>query len=57
MRAVFSWSYRQLPPPAARLFRLVGLHPAAEVHGYPAAEVELELAALAGPPAGVRSRG
>ncbi|MHC3469461.1 AfsR/SARP family transcriptional regulator [Streptomyces sp. 7R007] len=27
MRAVFSWSYRTLTPQAARLFRLLGLHP------------------------------
>ena len=27
VRAVFSWSYTTLPPPAARLFRLLGLHP------------------------------
>jgi len=27
IRAVFSWSYRALSPPAARLFRLLGLHP------------------------------
>ncbi|RKN11484.1 AfsR/SARP family transcriptional regulator [Streptomyces radicis] len=27
LRALFSWSYRALSPPAARLFRLVGLHP------------------------------
>ncbi|MGR6918068.1 AfsR/SARP family transcriptional regulator [[Actinomadura] parvosata] len=27
VRAVFSWSYRRLTPPAARLFRLLGLHP------------------------------
>lgn len=27
VRAVFSWSYRSLSAPAARLFRLVGLHP------------------------------
>jgi transcriptional regulator with XRE-family HTH domain/tetratricopeptide (TPR) repeat protein len=26
-RAVFSWSYRQLEPAAARAFRLLGLHP------------------------------
>jgi tetratricopeptide (TPR) repeat protein len=26
-RAVFSWSYQQLSPAAARLFRLLGLHP------------------------------
>ncbi|WP_433381700.1 ATP-binding protein [Actinoplanes sp. CA-142083] len=28
VRAVFSWSYRKLGPAAARLFRLLGLHPA-----------------------------
>jgi DNA-binding SARP family transcriptional activator/Tfp pilus assembly protein PilF len=27
VRAVFSWSYRALSPPAARLFELLGLHP------------------------------
>jgi tetratricopeptide (TPR) repeat protein len=27
VRAVFSWSYQALTPPAARLFRLLGLHP------------------------------
>ena len=27
MRPVFTWSYRALPPDAARLFRLLGLHP------------------------------
>lgn len=27
LRAVFSWSYRSLPEPAARAFRTVGLHP------------------------------
>jgi tetratricopeptide (TPR) repeat protein len=27
VRAVFSWSYLRLSPPAARLFRLLGLHP------------------------------
>ncbi len=30
-RAVFSWSYRQLSPAAARLFRLLGLHPGPDV--------------------------
>jgi DNA-binding SARP family transcriptional activator/tetratricopeptide (TPR) repeat protein len=30
VRAVFSWSYRQLPPEAARLFRLSGLHPGSD---------------------------
>ncbi|MFI6347399.1 ATP-binding protein [Streptomyces sp. NPDC050560] len=27
VRPVFTWSYRALPPDAARLFRLLGLHP------------------------------
>lgn len=27
VRTIFAWSYRTLPPPAARLFRLLGLHP------------------------------
>ncbi len=27
VRSVFSWSYRSLSPPAARIFRLTGLHP------------------------------
>jgi DNA-binding SARP family transcriptional activator len=27
VRAVLSWSYRALPPPAARLFRMLALHP------------------------------
>jgi tetratricopeptide (TPR) repeat protein/DNA-binding XRE family transcriptional regulator len=31
VRSVFSWSYRQLPEPAARLFRLLGVHPGPEV--------------------------
>jgi len=41
VRTVFAWSYRALPEPAARLFRLLGLHPGNEF-GPPAA------AALAG---------
>ncbi|TWP54261.1 tetratricopeptide repeat protein [Lentzea tibetensis] len=31
VRAVFSWSYRVLTPDAARLFRLLGLHPGPDV--------------------------
>lgn len=31
MRAVFSWSYRLLGEPAARLFRLIGLHPGPDI--------------------------
>jgi DNA-binding SARP family transcriptional activator len=34
VRAVFSWSYRQLPPDCARLFRLCGLHPGQDVDLY-----------------------
>ena len=31
MRAVFSWSYRQLSSDAARMFRLLGLHPGPDI--------------------------
>jgi tetratricopeptide (TPR) repeat protein/transcriptional regulator with XRE-family HTH domain len=31
VRAVFSWSYRQLSTAAARLFRLLGLHPGPDI--------------------------
>jgi DNA-binding SARP family transcriptional activator len=44
LRAVFSWSYRTLAPPAARLFRVLGLHPGPDLSG-PA------VASLAGIPA------
>jgi tetratricopeptide (TPR) repeat protein/transcriptional regulator with XRE-family HTH domain len=54
LRAVFSWSYRTLSPGAARLFRLLGLHPgpdvaataAASLAGVPAAEAGGLLAEL-----------
>jgi DNA-binding SARP family transcriptional activator/tetratricopeptide (TPR) repeat protein len=53
-RAVFSWSYRGLGAPAARLFRLLGLHPgpdvgtaaAASLAGHPVARVRPLLAEL-----------
>jgi DNA-binding SARP family transcriptional activator/tetratricopeptide (TPR) repeat protein len=48
VRAVFSWSYRALTPDAARLFRLLALHPGPDL-SVPAASA---LAAL--PPARVR---
>ncbi|MFD0525702.1 tetratricopeptide repeat protein [Paractinoplanes durhamensis] len=32
VRAVFSWSYQNLPGDAARVFRLLGLHPGDTVH-------------------------
>lgn len=54
VRTVFSWSYHTLKPEAARLFRLLGLHPgpditppaAASLIGVPLAEVRPLLAAL-----------
>jgi tetratricopeptide (TPR) repeat protein/transcriptional regulator with XRE-family HTH domain len=39
VRAVFSWSYRTLDPPAARLFRLLGLHPGPDLTGAAAASL------------------
>jgi tetratricopeptide (TPR) repeat protein len=38
-RAVFSWSYQQLSPQAARLFRLLGLHPGPDTTAYAAASL------------------
>lgn len=35
--AVLSWSYRHLPPDAARVFRLAGLHPGPDADAYAAA--------------------
>ena len=34
VRGVFSWSYRHLPPGAARAFRLIGLHPGPDLDAY-----------------------
>ncbi|MER7442569.1 AfsR/SARP family transcriptional regulator [Micromonospora avicenniae] len=56
VRAVFSWSYRALDPRAARLFRLLSLHPgpdiaapaAASLAGVPVREVRPLLATLTG---------
>jgi DNA-binding SARP family transcriptional activator len=55
LRAVFSWSYRAVSPPAARLFRLAGLHPgpdltaaaAGSLAGIPLREARAVLAELA----------
>ncbi|HEY2578876.1 MAG TPA: tetratricopeptide repeat protein [Streptosporangiaceae bacterium] len=56
VRAVFSWSYRQLDAAAARLFRLLSLHPgpgisaaaAASLAGLPLPEARAVLRELAG---------
>jgi DNA-binding SARP family transcriptional activator/tetratricopeptide (TPR) repeat protein len=39
VRAVFSWSYRALSDPAARLFRLLGLHPGPDIAAAAAASL------------------
>jgi DNA-binding SARP family transcriptional activator/tetratricopeptide (TPR) repeat protein len=48
VRSVFSWSYRTLSPDAARLFRLLGLHPGPDLSAAAAASL------AATPPAQVR---
>jgi tetratricopeptide (TPR) repeat protein len=56
MRAVFSWSYQQLTPDAARLFRQLGLHPgpdisapaAASLAALPVSQIRRVLAKLTG---------
>jgi tetratricopeptide (TPR) repeat protein len=56
VRTVFSWSCRQLTEPAARVFRLLGVHPgpditvpaAASLAGLPRGQAEAALAELAG---------
>jgi tetratricopeptide (TPR) repeat protein len=37
VRAVLSWSYKHLPAPAARVFRLLGLHPGPDIDVHAAA--------------------
>jgi tetratricopeptide (TPR) repeat protein/DNA-binding XRE family transcriptional regulator len=39
VRAVFSWSYSQLTPGAARMFRLLGLHPGPDISTLAAASL------------------
>jgi DNA-binding SARP family transcriptional activator len=39
VRAVFSWSYQDLPVPAARMFRLLGLHPGPDITAQAAASL------------------
>ena len=45
---MFSWSYRHLPPDAARMFRLLGLHPGPDWDRYAAAALTTSSAAGAG---------
>jgi tetratricopeptide (TPR) repeat protein len=40
VRAVFSWSYQQLPVEAARTFRLLGLHPGPDIDRYAVAALD-----------------
>jgi DNA-binding SARP family transcriptional activator/tetratricopeptide (TPR) repeat protein len=47
IRAVFSWSYRQLSPQAARMFRLLGLHPGPDTSAPAAASLAATPAAHA----------
>ena len=47
VRAVLSWSYQYLPAPAARMFRLLGLHPGPDI----TAEAAASLGALPVPEA------
>jgi tetratricopeptide (TPR) repeat protein/transcriptional regulator with XRE-family HTH domain len=39
VRAVFSWSYQQLSPAAARMFRLLGVHPGPDISAAAAASL------------------
>ena len=48
VRSVFSWSYRQLSEPTARMFRLLGLHPGPDF----SASATASLADLDGTPLG-----
>jgi tetratricopeptide (TPR) repeat protein len=45
IRTVFSWSYTALNPPAARLFRLLGLHPGPDISVAAAASLAARSAA------------
>jgi tetratricopeptide (TPR) repeat protein len=48
VRVVFSWSYRNLDPAAARTFRLIGLHPGPYLSRYAAAALTATTADQAG---------
>src|SRR5260370_1418302 len=49
VRSVFSWSYQQLSPAAARLFRLPGIHPCPDISAPAAASLAGVRAAHARP--------
>jgi DNA-binding SARP family transcriptional activator/tetratricopeptide (TPR) repeat protein len=49
VRAVFSWSYQALTPGAARLFRLLGLHPGPEISTAAAASLAAQPIDQVGP--------
>jgi tetratricopeptide (TPR) repeat protein len=54
--SVLSWSYRHLPPDAARLFRLLGLHPGQEWDRYAAAALTATTLGQAGQLLGALAR-
>ena len=56
VRAVFSWSYQQLSPTAARMFRLLGLHPGPDISAAAAASLAGVSAAEARRPLGELAR-
>jgi DNA-binding SARP family transcriptional activator/Tfp pilus assembly protein PilF len=57
VRAVFSWSYRQLDAAAARMFRLVGVHPGPDCDRYAAAALAATTEAHASEALAVLARG
>jgi tetratricopeptide (TPR) repeat protein/transcriptional regulator with XRE-family HTH domain len=57
VRAVFSWSYAGLGAPAARLFRLLGLHPGPDIGGAAAASLAGSTPAVVAGPLGELVRG
>ena len=57
VRGVFSWSYRHLPPEAARAFRLIGLHPGPDLDALATAALAGVTAEAAGGLLGLLARG
>jgi DNA-binding SARP family transcriptional activator/tetratricopeptide (TPR) repeat protein len=56
VRAVFSWSYQQLDPAAAQMFRLLGLHPGPDISTLAAASLAGVAPAQAGQALGQLAR-